>query len=250
LRSERLFLGRGDGRTDILSVVRRRVAAVDLHTSFPGVSSHAALEDGTLEVEGIQLLNGISDLVDLHALAPVDVKHLDEDVVDLGGDGEDGGEEVVGVTEVSLESGVIGSRRLPWVATSREVEKDNTEGPDVVEHRGVLATGGESSTLTFWRKKIYQGILREKKAKKLTWAHVRDTSGAELVAELISGSQTKVSDGDPEAIVETQNIFGLQVAMINTERVAIFHSVEHLQKDILDEGVVSEIATVVEDLRK
>jgi hypothetical protein len=38
--------------------------------------------------------------------------------------------------------------------------------------------------------------------------------------------------------------------MIDTERVAVFHSVEHLKKDVLDEGVAAKIAAVVKNLRK
>jgi hypothetical protein len=38
--------------------------------------------------------------------------------------------------------------------------------------------------------------------------------------------------------------------MIDTQGVAIFHSIEHLKKDVLDECVVTEIPAVVKNLRK
>lgn len=76
------------------------------------------------------------------------------------------------------------------------------------------------------------------------------TSSSELVADLVGGGETKVSDGNTEAIVETKDVLGLQVPMINTERVAIFHRVEHLEEDVLDESIVAEISTVMKDLRK
>ena len=38
--------------------------------------------------------------------------------------------------------------------------------------------------------------------------------------------------------------------MIDTQGMAVFHSIEHLKKDVLDERVVAEIPAVVKNLRK
>jgi hypothetical protein len=40
-------------------------------------------------------------------------------------------------------------------------------------------------------------------AGRRTWRHMIHATGAELLADFIGGSQTKVSDGDTEAIVVT-----------------------------------------------
>jgi len=75
-------------------------------------------------------------------------------------------------------------------------------------------------------------------------------ASAKLVADFIGGSQTKIGDGDTEAIVEAEDVLGFEIPMINTQRVAVFHGVKHLQEDVLDESVVSEIPAIVEDLRE
>ena len=53
-------------------------------------------------------------------------------------------------------------------------------------------------------------------------------SGAELLAESVSCREAEVGESDAKSIVETQNVFWLQVTMINTERMAIFDCVEQL----------------------
>jgi hypothetical protein len=35
--------------------------------------------------------------------------------------------------EIGVEGGVVEGSRLPWVATSEEVEENDAEGPDIVE---------------------------------------------------------------------------------------------------------------------
>ena len=51
----------------------------------------------------------------------------------------------------------------------------------------------------------------------LTWTHMIHATSAELGAHLVCGSQTKVSDGEAQTIVEAENVLRLQVAVINTE---------------------------------
>jgi hypothetical protein len=67
---------------------------------------------------------------------------------------------------------------------------------------------------------------------------VVDATGAKFITELVSCSEAEVGDGDPKAIVEAEDVLWLQVSVVNTERVAVFHCVEQLEEDVLDEGIV------------
>jgi len=60
-----------------------RGGAVDIHSRFPWAASHATLEDDAIRVEAGDLLDGVFDITQSHSLAPVDIEHSDEDVVDL-----------------------------------------------------------------------------------------------------------------------------------------------------------------------
>ena len=84
----------------------------------------------------------------------------------------------------------------------------------------------------------------------LTWTHMIHATSTELGAHLVCGSQTKVSDGETEAIVEAEDVLRLQVAVINIQRVAIVYCVEQLKENLPNEIIVSEILSVMEDLRE
>jgi hypothetical protein len=75
-----------------------------------------------------------------------------------------------------------------------------------------------------------------------------DTASPELFADFVGCCEPEVSDGDMETAVEAENILGLEVAMINTQRVTVLHCVEQLEEDPFDEIVVPEVAAVVKDL--
>lgn len=75
-------------------------------------------------------------------------------------------------------------------------------------------------------------------------------ASAKLVANFLSRSETKICDGHTEAIVEAKDVLGFQIPMINTQSMAIVNCVEQLKENILYEGVVSKVATAMENLRK
>jgi hypothetical protein len=77
---------------------------------------------------------------------------------------------------------------------------------------------------------------------------VVDAPGAKFIAEPVGGSEAEIGDGDLKTVVEAENVLWLQVSVKNTERVAVFHCVEQLEEDVLDESVVPEIATTMQDL--
>ena len=81
-----------------------------------------------------------------------------------------------------------------------------------------------------------------------TWAHVVDAARAELGAHALRSRKPKVGDSETETAVKAKDVLGLQVSMINIEGVAVFNRVEQLKKDLLDEGVIAEIAPLVKNL--
>ena len=75
-----------------------------------------------------------------------------------------------------------------------------------------------------------------------------DATSAKLVAVLVGSSKTKVGDGDPETVIEAEDVLWLQISVVDTERVAVLDSVEQLQEDVLDEAIVPKIAAAMQDL--
>lgn len=73
---------------------------------------------------------------------------------------------------------------------------------------------------------------------------------AELGAHLVCGSQTKVGDGESEAVVEAENVLRLQVAVIDIQRMAIVYCVEQLKENLPNQVVLTKISAVVQDLRE
>jgi len=84
--------------------------------------------------------------------------------------------------------------------------------------------------------------------KTLTWTHVIDATSAKFITEFVTCSKAEVGYCDPKAVVEAENVLWLQVSVVNTERVAVFHCVEQLEEDVLDESIVSEITATMQDL--
>ena len=80
----------------------------------------------------------------------------------------------------------------------------------------------------------------------LTWAHVVHAASPELVTVLVGRAwtydqhrddiqeieckltQAKVGDGDTEALIKAEHVLGLEVAMIDTERMTELDSVKKL----------------------
>jgi len=65
------------------------------------------------------------------------------------GNGEDGGQETIGVPKAGVEGGIVNGGRLPWVASGEEIEENDAEGPDIVEQGRISAIMGELSTVAF-----------------------------------------------------------------------------------------------------
>ena len=77
-----------------------------------------------------------------------------------------------------------------------------------------------------------------------------DTAGAELGAHALRSRKPKVGDREAQAVLKAEHVLGLQVAMINIERMAVLDRVEQLKKDILDEDVIAQITPLMQDLRE
>ena len=78
-----------------------------------------------------------------------------------------------------------------------------------------------------------------------TWAHMINAACAKLGAHALRSRKPEVSDGELQPILEAEDVFGLQVAVINIEGMAVLNRVEQLKKDLLYEGVIAKIAPSV-----
>jgi hypothetical protein len=63
-----------------------------------------------------------------------------------------------------------------------------------------------------------------------------------LAANFLSRNETKICNGQTEAIVEAKDVLGFQFPMIDTQSMAIVNCVEQLRGNILDECFVSKTA--------
>lgn len=73
-------------------------------------------------------------------------------------------------------------------------------------------------------------------------------ASAEFIADLVRRSKAEIRDCDAKAAFEAENIFWLQISVVNSERVAVLDCIDELQEDIFDEVVLSKISAAVEDL--
>jgi len=73
---------------------------------------------------------------------------------------------------------------------------------------------------------------RDLVGKTLTCTHVVDATSAKFITEFVSCSEAEVGDCYPKAIVEAEDVLWLQISLVNTERVAVFHCVEQLEEDV------------------
>lgn len=74
------------------------------------------------------------------------------------------------------------------------------------------------------------------------------TSSTELDARCFRGGQSKVTDGNAIPIVEAEDVFGLEVAVVDAHLVKVVDPIQELQKDHLDGMVVSQVIALVQDL--
>lgn len=97
------------------------------------------------------VLDGVLQLRNVHAVRRFDGEDAFEDLVELKRDWEDLAKEVV-VEKVRPE-GLVGDRgRLPWITAASEVYEDDTKSPDVVGSSVVGHGLDVDTTLTFWNE--------------------------------------------------------------------------------------------------
>lgn len=82
------------------------------------------------------------------------------------------------------------------------------------------------------------------------WTHVVDASRTQLHADFLGGRQSKIGNCNTITVIEAEDILRLQITMIYAERMTIFNCVEQLQKYVLDQRIIPDIATVIQDLRE
>ena len=75
-----------------------------------------------------------------------------------------------------------------------------------------------------------------------------DAARTELCAHPVGSGQTKVCDSEPQTVIKAENILWLEIAVINTERVAILNRIEQLKEYLLDQLVIAQVSTMLEDL--
>ena len=129
------------GIFDDLGLLRLSGITPNVHTAFPGATSHTAFENDVIGVEVIDSLDTFLHFGHRETPPPVEIQNADQQSVDLVGNRENGGEEAGGVLEVGVEGGVTEGGQLSWVATSK-VKENDAEGPDIMEQGRIRAVVG------------------------------------------------------------------------------------------------------------
>jgi hypothetical protein len=75
-------------------------------------------------------------------------------------------------------------------------------------------------------------------------------AGPELLADFLSGSQSKIRDRKPQAPVEAKHVLRLEVTVIDSQRMAVIDRIEELEKNVFDEVVSTKITSLLQDLAK
>ena len=78
-----------------------------------------------------------------------------------------------------------------------------------------------------------------------TRRHVVDASGPEFSRPPLGGRKPEVSNGDLLPSMEAENVLRLEVSVEDARLMAILHSSHHLEEDVLDQCIVTQIGSVV-----
>lgn len=120
-------LGDDMGRAGRRTLLDLFLVLLDADAGFPWAARHAVLEENVVGVEVADRLDNYPHVAEADTMPPVNGKGANEKRVDLVRDGEDGGEESGGVSQVRLESAVVSGSRLPRVAAGNEVQEDDSQ---------------------------------------------------------------------------------------------------------------------------
>lgn len=93
----------------------------------------------------------LSNLWDGSSLGRVELEDAPENGVELQRDREDGPQELR-ILHESTESAILRRSALPRVASTGEIDEDDSETPDVVRCRSIARVGFGRSCLTFWHE--------------------------------------------------------------------------------------------------
>lgn len=85
-------------------------------------------------------LNHLANLRDRSPLSWVELEDAPQNSIQLQGDGKDRPEEL-GVLHEGTEGAVLEGSTLPWVASTGQVDEDDSQAPNIVGRRGVAGVG-------------------------------------------------------------------------------------------------------------
>ena len=75
-------------------------------------------------------------------------------------------------------------------------------------------------------------------------------AGPELLADFLSGSQSKIRYREPHAPVKAENVLRLKITVVDAQRVAVIDRIEELEENVSDEVVSAKITSLLQDLAK
>lgn len=94
-------------------------------------------------------MNHFTDLWNSSTFGRVELEDAPENGIEFKRDREDAPKEL-GVLHESTEGAVFKGGALPWVATTSEVDKDDSQTPDIIRRRGVTRVSLGCRCLAFW----------------------------------------------------------------------------------------------------
>lgn len=70
---------------------------------------------------------------------------------------------------------------------------------------------------------------------------IREDSPSKVGRLALGSGETKVSDTYAFAVTATQDVLGFQISVEDTERMAVLDSIDNLQEDLANQGVIADI---------
>lgn len=171
--------------------------------------------------------NSLLQLGKRHPLSRVQIKNSSQNVVEIIREGQDRFEEAA-VLHVSTESGIVHGSPLPGVTATGQVDQDDAKGPDIIGSRGVAS-------------------IRARVGLLALGGHVEGGSTAKVRSVVVLGGKAEVGKLQSDAIRGDQDVLGLEIPVVDTNRMAKLNSLKNLEESVLSQGILSNVESLFGD---
>jgi hypothetical protein len=73
-------------------------------------------------------------------------------------------------------------------------------------------------------------------------------AGPELLADFLSGGQSKIRDRKPQAPVKAEHVLRLEITVVDAQGMAVIDRIEQLEENVFDQVISTKITSLLQDL--